>query len=653
MEHSFHSRITKASPLGVLVTLGIVFGDIGTSPLYVLRAIVAGSGGVISKDLIFGALSCIIWTLTLQTTLKYVIITINADNKGEGGIFSLYALIRKFSKRTFFFAIIGGAMLLADGVITPSITVVSAVEGLNIIAPDIPILPIVLTIIAALFFVQRFGTKALGKSFGPLMLIWFSMLAILGMMQIPNNWEIFKALNPYYAINLLAHHPQGFVLLGAVFLCTTGAEALYSDLGHCGRPNIRISWVFVKLALIINYLGQGVWILNHPVETLTGGNPFFLIMPQSFVPFGVIIATVAAIIASQALISGSYTIIGEAIHLNFWPKVKIKYPSIIKGQLYIPSINILLWLLCTMVIIGFQDSARMEAAYGLSITLTMLMTTILMSFYLRKKKAHIVFVIGFLLLYLPIEGSFLVSNLNKFSHGGWFTLLLGSIIITVMYVWYQGRRIKNRFLEFDKIDKHIQKLEDLRNDGEVQKYSSNLAYITKANNPKEVEVKILYSIFNKRPKRADHYWLLHINITDEPYQREYKVTKVKNGLLTRVDFNIGFRVNPRVNLFFKQVISDLIENNEVDSLSHYPSLRRHNVPSDFRYIVIDRVQTYDFDFPPVEQFIMDWYAYLSKLGISDVKQYGLDTSNVDIEKVPLNVSSINHKFRLTRLPANN
>lgn len=652
MEQSCHSRITKATPLGILVTLGIVFGDLGTSPLYVMRAIVAGSGGAINSDFIYGALSCIIWTLTIQTTLKYVIITIRADNQGEGGIFSLYALVRKYSKHTFVFAIIGGAMLLADGVITPSITVTSAVEGTLMIVPDIPVLPIVIAIIAFLFFVQRFGTKVLGKSFGPIMLIWFITLGVLGFSQIPSHWGIFKSFNPMYAIRLLADNPGGFLLLGAIFLCTTGAEALYSDIGHCGKPNIRISWFFVKIMLILNYLGQGAWILNHQQTIMPGDNPFFLIMPQWFIPFGVLLSTLAAIIASQALISGSYTIISEAIHLNFWPKVKIKYPSVIKGQLYIPSINILLWALCTMVIIGFRDSARMEAAYGLSITLTMLMTTFLVSFFLRMKKVSIIAVVAFLAIYLPIEGAFLISNLNKFSHGGWFTLLLGSFIILVMFIWHKGRKIKNRFLEFDVVHKHIPALEDLSKDTQVQKYSSNLAYITKANNAGEIESKILYSIFNKRPKRADHYWLLHINITDEPYQREYKITEIRPGLLTRIDFNIGFRVNPRVNLFFKQVIADMIDCKELDALSQYPSLRKHHISSDFRYIVIDRVQTYDFDFPPVEQFVMDWYTWLSKLGISDVKQYGLDTSNVDIEKVPLNTHIINHKFRLNRLMTN-
>jgi len=639
MEHLNASRITKASPLGVLVTLGIVFGDIGTSPLYVLRAIISGSGGVINEALIYGALSCIIWTLTLQTTLKYVIITIRAENNGEGGIFSLYALVRKYSGHTYVFAIIGGAMLLADGVITPSITVVSAVEGLNIIAPDIPILPIVISIIAALFIIQQFGTKVIGRSFGPLMLVWFTLLTVLGLSEIPSHIGILNAFNPMYAINLLTTTPYGFLLLGAVFLCTTGAEALYSDLGHCGRANIRISWAFVKISLIINYLGQGAWILNHPAEALSGGNPFYMIMPDWFVPFGVVIATIAAIIASQALISGSYTIIGEAIQLNFWPKVKIKYPSVIKGQLYIPSINVLLWICCVGVILLFRDSAHMEAAYGLAITLTMLMTTVLMSFYLRMKKHSWALVVLFLSLYVPIEGAFLISNLNKFVHGGWFTLLLGFIIISVMLIWNKARAIKTRFEEVVDIKDFEGHFKDLQQDEMLPKYASNLVFITKTNNADTIERKIIHSVFYKQPKRANHYWMIRVHVVDDPYRNESFVTELIPGTVTRIDFHLGFRVEPRINVYFHKVLHNLSVAGRFNETSQYPSLRKYKVPADFKYIVINRVQTYDFDFPVKEQFIMDMYEYIRRFGISDVKQFGLDTSNVETEKVPMNISA--------------
>lgn len=529
-------------------------------------------------------------------------------------------------------------MLLADGVITPSITVVSAIEGLHLVAPNLPILPIALTIIAGLFIIQQFGTKAIGKSFGPMMVVWFAMLAIVGGAQIPSYWGVLHAFNPLYAWNLLVGSPQGFLLLGAVFLCTTGAEALYSDLGHCGRSNIRISWTFVKTSLLLNYLGQGAWMLNHPAEAAAGANPFFFIMPDGFILPGIIIATAAAIIASQALISGSYTIIGEAIHLNFWPKVRIRYPSIIKGQLYIPSINLLLWIMCTVVVLLFQDSARMEAAYGLSITITMLMTTALMIFYLRMKKTPMLVVSLFALVYLIIEGSFLISNLNKFVHGGWFTLLLGSIIISIMLIWYKARSIKNRFIENIEIAKFEQCFKDLQSDEMIPKYASNLVYVTRSDKTFHIERKIIYSIFFKQPKRADHYWLIRVRVDDEPYTLEHKITDLIPDVITRVDFNVGFRVEPRINLYFRKVLAELIDAGKLDPVSHYPSLRRHQIPADFRYIVIDRVQTYDFDFPLPEQWIMDVYEYLRRLGISDIKQYGLDTSNVETEKIPLRLS---------------
>ena len=412
----------KLSAAGLLVTLGIIYGDIGTSPLYVVKEIITDR--VISKELIYGALSCIFWTLTLQTTLKYVIITLRADNNGEGGIFSLYALIRRRKPYLIFPAIVGGCALLADGIITPPISVASAVEGLRMIEANIPTLPIVLVIITLLFFIQRVGTTIVGKAFGPMMLIWFSMLAILGLMSMTHDPKILASLNPYYAYNLLVNYPEGFWLLGAVFLCTTGAEALYSDLGHCGRKNIRVSWIFVKIALVLNYLGQGAWLLQFEGKSFHDLNPFFSIMPSWFLLPGIIIATAAAIIASQALISGSFTLISEALRLNVWPKVTVKYPTETKGQLYVPSANWILWLGCIGVVLYFKESANMGAAYGLAITIAMLMTTFLLSNYLRKIKAPRWFVGIILLVYLSIEMAFLVANLQKFSHGGWVTLLI-------------------------------------------------------------------------------------------------------------------------------------------------------------------------------------------------------------------------------------
>lgn len=627
-----HSQALSAA--GLLITLGIVYGDIGTSPLYVMKAIVAG-GTTITSQFILGGLSCIFWTLTLQTTLKYIVITLRADNNGEGGIFSLFALIRKRAKWAYLLAIIGGSTLLADGVITPSITIVSSIEGLSLLNPRIPVIPIVVAIITGLFFIQKFGTKAVGKSFGPIMMIWFTMIAVLGTIQIMKYPMILKAIDPQYAYLFLTQTPNGFLLMGAVFLCTTGAEALYSDLGHCGLSNIRISWVFVKVSLLLNYFGQGSWILLNTDQMYQWTNPFFSIMPHWFLIFGIIISTAAAIIASQALISGSYTLISEAIQLNFWPKIRINYPTNIKGQMYISSINWILYFSCLFVVLFFQRSSNMEAAYGLSITITMLMTTGLLSVYLYYRKVPVYVIVVFLLVYLSIEGSFLFANLNKFMHGGWFTILVGGLLFLIMWVWYNGRKIKNSFIEFIKIGSFYDIIRDLSQDETVPKYATNLAFLTKANKTTDIESKIIYSILNKQPKRADTYWLLHVDILDDPHVLEYKITQMIEGILIKVDFKIGFKVQPRINLFFKQVLEELAHHNEIDMVSHYKSLRKHHVTADFRFVVIDRIQNYDFDFPPREQFIMDLYAIFKKFGISEVRSLGLDTSNVIVETVPL------------------
>jgi KUP system potassium uptake protein len=625
----------KVTLTGLIITLGIVFGDLGTSPLYVVKAIVAGSGGHPDADFILGAVSCLIWTLTLQTTIKYVFITMRADNKGEGGILALYALVRRKRKNLFFIAILGASALLADGVITPSITVLSSVEGLQLNFPHISVLPIALGIIAALFLVQKFGTALIGKSFGPIMLVWFLMLAALGLPHIISMPGILKAFNPVYAVKLLLFHPGGFLLLGAIFLVTTGAEALYSDLGHCGYGNIKVSWLFVKTALIINYMGQAVWVLKQDVPASEMANPFFAIMPAWFLPFGVLISTAAAIIASQALISGSYTIVSEAISLNFWPKLRIKYPTPIKGQLYISSVNWMLFGACVIVVLMFRTSTNMEAAYGLAISITMLMTTLLMSAWLKINRLFRPLLIVFTGTYLFIEGSFLAANLMKFIHGGWFTIMLAGILAYVMYIWFRARRVKNRFTRFVKVADYFEPLHDLSVDSTVPKYATNLVYLTRADKITDVEAKIMYSIFQKSPKRADTYWLLHVHICDDPHTMEYSVDHLVPGVLIRVEFRLGFKVQPKINLLFNQVIRELACDHEISLLSGYPSLRKHDITADFRFIIIHRVANFDFEFPGFEQYVMTQYAFLSRMALSDVNSYGLDSGNVMTEVVPL------------------
>jgi KUP system potassium uptake protein len=631
-----HLDINKLSLAGVVITLGVVYGDLGTSPLYTMRAIVLAGKSNFNELLIYGGLSCIFWTLTLQTTIKYILITLRADNNGEGGIFALFALMKKKSAWAAILTMIGGAALLADGVITPSITVTSAVEGLKMFNPDIPVVFIVLIIFAALFFIQQFGTNFVGGSFGPIMVVWFSMLGILGFTQIILHPDVLRALNPVFAYRFLSEYPGGFILLGAVFLCTTGAEALYSDLGHCGRLNIRISWIFVKTTLLLNYFGQGAWLMLNDASG-ADINPFFTIMPRWFLLPGVIISTFAAIIASQALISGSYTLISEAVSLNFWPKIKILHPTFIKGQVYLPFVNWFLWITCSLVVFFFRESANMEAAYGLAITITMIMTTLLLSYYSFMSGWNHRLVLLMLAVYLTIEGSFLIANLHKFKYGGWFTLLLATIYFLIMFGWYFGRKIKNRYITYSNLDDYLQLFKDITRDNSVPRIATNLVYIIRANRPDQVESKVIYSIFQKQPKRADTYWFLHVDRVNDPNRFEYRVTQIIPGILIRIDFHIGFKVEPKINLYFKEVLEDMQKSGEIKLDSSYDSLRKHDFTGDFKYIIIDRIMPRDFKLTSWENFVLTLNSIARKLNISDIRALELDSTNTIVEQVPITI----------------
>ena len=636
----------KATAAGLIIALGIIYGDIGTSPLYVLNEIIKGR--MINEELILGSLSCIIWTLTLQTTVKYVILTLNADNKGEGGIFSLYALVRRRRKWLVIPAMLGGAALLADGIITPPITVTSAIEGLKQIKmlsniQQSTIVGIVIGIITFLFFLQQFGTASIGKFFGPVMFLWFSMLAVLGSAHLMDDIEIFKALSPHYAIELLTTYPKGFWLLGAVFLCTTGAEALYSDLGHCGKNNIRVSWGFVKICLILNYLGQGAWLLaNYKGQIINedGFNPFIGIMPYWFKLIGIIISTIAAVIASQALISGSFTLISEAMRLNLWPKMKINYPTEEKGQLYIPGISLLLFIGCIGVVLFFQKSENMGAAYGLAITLCMISTSILFANYLVSHRVKPFFIYVYLVVYLLIESSFLIANLQKFLNGGYVTLIVGGALFGVMYVWFRSRKIKNRYIEFVRLEQYIPLIQELSNDKTIPKHATHLVYMTSANNPKEIEHKIIYSILNKKPKRADIYWFVHVDVLDEPYTCEYNVEHIIPNDIIRVEFRLGFRVEQRINLMFRKVVEDLVNNKEVNITSRYESLEKNQVAGDFQFVVLEKYLSQDNELPFFERVIMKLYFWLKEVSLGEERGFGLDPSNVSVEKFPLIVAPV-------------
>ena len=649
----------KVTAAGLLIALGIIYGDIGTSPLYVFNAII--SNRVIDESLILGTLSCIIWTLTLQTTIKYVILILRADNRGEGGTFALYALVRRRRKWLVVPAMLGGAALLADGIITPPISITSAVEGLGKLPAlrgitDDALVIIVLIILSLFFFLQQFGTASIGKIFGPIMLTWFTMLAILGGIHVFDDLSIFRSLSPYYAIEFLRTYPQGFWLLGAVFLCTTGAEALYSDLGHCGKGNIRNSWIYVKTCLLIHYFGQGAYLLSEhtglqitpEIRKTMGINAFYDLMPEWFIIPGVVIATTAAIIASQAMISGAFTLISEAMRLNLWPKMKIRYPSEEKGQLFIPGINLLLYIGCVGIVLYFRKSSAMEAAYGLAIIVTMLATTMLFANYLvlhRYKKYKIyIFLVG----YLIVEGVYFVALMDKFVHGGYITLLIGGFMFTIMYVWYRARKIKNRYVEFVRMEHYIPKIQELSNDKAIPKYATHLVYLTSANNPKEIEHKIIYSILNKKPKRADIYWFVHVDTLDDPYTSEYKVEHIIPNDIIRIDFRLGFRMEPRINLMFRKVVEDLVANKEVNIISRYESLASSNTVGDFQFMVMEKYLSQDNELPFIERVIMKLHFWLKEHSLSEEKGFGLDVANVTVEKFPLIVAPVT-SLRLKRV----
>lgn len=627
----------KVTVNGLLISLGIIYGAIGTSPLYVMNAIFGNA--VIQADIVKGSISAIFWTLTLQATIKYIVLTLRADNKGEGGIFSLYALVRRTRFKWLLIpAIIGGSALLADGVITPSISISAALEGLRYYNPEINTVPIVIAILFILFFLQQFGSGFMWKPFGPFMTIWFMLLGLLGIYQLKNDWSVLSCINPWYAFQLLITHPYGFTIFGAVFLCTTGAETIYSDMGHSDKKNIRMSWLFVKSMLILNYFGQGAWLIAHEGEqlgALKGGNPFYLMMPESFVPLGIGMATIAAFVASQALISGSFTIINEAIRLNLWPKIGIKHPSLLKGQLYIPSINWILMLGCIGVVLYFKESRNMQQAYGLAIALTMLMTTTLLNFYMHMKRYNVYFIYVVITFYLLIEISFFAANMSKFTHGGWITFIIAIFLIFIMTVWHLAKKIRKRYVEMVKLADHQQKLIDLSHDESLTKYATHLVYMTSANNPEEIESKIIYSILQKRPKRADIYWFIHVDVVDEPYRMEYKVKHVAEDDIIRVDFRLGFRVAPKINLLFRKVVEDLVSNKEVDITSRYESLSKNNVIGDFKFVVVEKFLSYDNDLPTFEKMILNIYFIMKHFSLSEAKAFGLDSSSVKIEKFPM------------------
>lgn len=655
-----HNNVTKLSLGGILVALGVVYGDIGTSPLYVMKSIIEGNGGLghISEEFIIGALSLIFWTITILTTIKYVFITLKADNKGEGGIFSLFTLVRNRAKWLIIPAMIGGAALLADGMLTPAVTVTSSIEGLKLIPSfnalfgkdqDI-IITIVIAILCFLFFIQHFGTDLIGKMFGPIMFIWFSMLGILGIIGLSNDWTLLRALSPYYAIKILlsSENKLGFFILGSVFLATTGAEALYSDLGHVGRKNIYGSWPFVKISLLLNYFGQGAWVLAAKKNSIhinaEDFNPFFQMVPHSFLIFSIIISTLAAIIASQALISGSFTLVSEAIKLNLFPKLHIMYPSRSKGQLYMPSINKLLWIVCVGLVLYFRDSEHMEAAYGLSITVTMLMTTILLFNYLLKQKISPIIATSILVFFAIFEFSFFIANVVKFMHGGYVAVLIALVILSLMYIWIQGHYTKIRLLKYVKIEDYKEQLNLLRQDTDRPKYATNLVYLTNSEYAEKIERNIMYSILDRRPKKADVYWFVNVVVTDNPYDAEYEVETFGTSYIVKVQIKLGFRLEQKLNVYLRQISTDLVKSGEIDIQSRNYTIIPERKVGDFRFTLIVEQLSYETELSFWEALIYRTKLFIKKYTVTPTKWFGLETSDVDVENVPLFLSTCSQEF---------
>jgi KUP system potassium uptake protein len=631
--NNHHHRLSTS---GVLVALGIIYGDIGTSPIYTFKFIVGER--VITEDLILGGLSCIFWTLTLITSIKYIYLALNADNKGEGGIFALYALVRRYKAQWVIYpAVIGCCTLIADGFITPAISVSSAIEGLRLVYPKIPTTSIVVGILLALFLFQQFGSAVVGRTFGPIMSLWFIMLGVMGLRFLIENPAILKALNPYYAVNLITTYPKGFWLLGAVFLCTTGAEALYSDLGHCGKANVRVGWAFVKTCLLLNYFGQGAWLLTQQGKTLGEQIPFYSIIPDPFLILGILLATMATIIASQALISGTFSLVNEAMKLKLWPASRVRYPSESMGQMYVPSINWILMIGSLAVVLIFKESSAMEGAYGLAITVNMLMTTSLLVYYFSTVKKSVYRSILLGTVFFLLEGLFLASNLDKFEHGGWFTFLIAAMFFGMMFILLQARYLRARHTEFVDLKHYEVMLKDLQEDHTIQKEATNLVYLSVADSRRYIDSNIIYSIFKKRPKRADVYWFVHVDTVDSPFTRKYSVETIIPKSCFFIRLRLGFKTPHRVNAIFNKIIHEMADMGEIDLISPYPSLHKYSMMGDFKFIILNSWASADSEVSSFERFIITGYRVIKLMSLSTEEMYGLEAANVEVEKIPIQV----------------
>ena len=648
-----------------LVALGIVYGDIGTSPMYVMKSIVEGNGGIahVDPEFIVGSLSLVIWTITLLTTVKHVLIALRADNHGEGGIFALYSLIRDCGKWLIVPTMIGGCTMLADGVLTPAVTVTTAVEGLRSIevvdeflGPGQHLVVVItLVIISILFMIQRSGTSSIGRMFGPAMMVWFLFLGITGIWLTLGDLSILRAFNPVYAAQVLLspNNKAGFMILGSVFLCTTGAEALYTDMGHVGRSNIYFSWPFVKICLILNYMGQCVWIIqnhtNPALWAMEDFNPFYVMLPEAMRPVAILLSALAAIIASQALISGSYTLVHEAASLDLMPHLNVRYPSDTKGQLYIPFVNNLLWLFCALVVLYFRSGSRMENAYGLAITISMLMMTVMFCVYIGVVHKHPVAAFFFGVVFFALEGVFFVSSLGKFVVGGYVAIIISAMVLYIMIAWYRGTQIEQAQNIFLNMREHLKDIKNLQDDTSISFCSHNVVYLVKGGEPEEIDRDILYSILDKEPKRANAYWFISVNTTNEPYQKEYEVETYGTDYIFRVNLYLGFKVRPSVNIYLRQVVHDLLATGELPKQN-----RKHSIygPSDvgsFKFCMIRKMMPQEGDIDFVDNMLVRSKYMIRRIIGNPFQWYGLETSNVIIEYVPLFLARRQKEDRLERV----
>ncbi len=636
-----NNKTKQLSAAGLLIAFGIIYGDIGTSPIYTVRFIIGPH--VITETLVLGGLSCVFWTLTLITTFKYVYLALSADNKGEGGIFALYALVRRYKSGWMVYpAIIGCATLIADGFITPAISVTSAVEGLRLIDPAITtdtIITIVIIILVVIFVFQQFGSGVIGTTFGPVMVLWFTFIGALGFLQLVKQPDVLRAINPMYAADLLSNYPGGFWILGAVFLCTTGAEAMYSDLGHVGKRNVRVGWSFVKVTLLMSYFGQGAWLLQHQGEVLGTKQPFFEIMPQheAFLFFGVGLATLATTIASQALISGTFTLVNEAMKLKLWPATRVRYPTQVKGQIYVPAINWTLLAGCILVVFVFRESSRMEGAYGLAIAFDMLMTSILLIYYFSASRKSTVRALLLAVLFFAIEGAFLVSNMNKFLHGGWFTFTIAGLFFVMMYIHVHARRLRTRHTEFVDLKHYVSMIQDLQADKSIPKEATNLVYLAIADSKRYIDSNIIYSMFRKRPKRADVYWFVHVETVDAPFTSKYVVDTIIPRKCFFVTIRLGFKTDHRVNLIFNRIIHDMADAGEIDVISPYPSLHKYSMMADFKFVILHSWASTDSVISSFDRLVIQGYRLIKSMGLSTEEMYGIEAANLEVEKVPIQV----------------